>query len=69
MRSILILQLVKKVLELMKEDNAPVATGYVFKTDNKTDFYSLADEADKRMYKDKGRYYSDIRNERRRRTT
>ena len=60
---------VKKVLELMKEDNAPVATGYVFKTDNKTDFYSLADEADKRMYKDKGRYYSDIRNERRRRTT
>ena len=59
---------VKKVLELMKEDNAPVATGYVFKTDNKTDFYLLADEADKRMYKDKGRYYSDIRNERRRRT-
>ena len=58
---------VKKVLELMKEDKAPVATGYVFKTDNKTDFYSLADEADKRMYKDKGRYYSDIRNERRRR--
>ena len=59
---------VKKVLELMNEDEAPVATGYVFKAGNKTDFYSLADEADKRMYEDKEKYYSDRKNERRRST-
>ena len=59
---------VKKVLELMKKDNTPVATGYVFKADNKTNFYSIVDEADKKMYEDKEKYYSDINNERRRST-
>ena len=59
---------VKKVLELMDKDKAPVATGYVFSADNKTDFYSLMDEADKRMYEDKEKYYSNTKHERRRST-
>lgn len=57
---------VKKVLELMETGEIPVATGYVFKADNETEFYALMDGADKKMYEDKGKYYSNTQNERRR---
>ena len=57
---------VKKVKLLMDTDSVPVATGYVFCKDNKTEFYMLMDGADKKMYEDKGKYYSDTKNERRR---
>lgn len=57
---------INKMLQLMRNDGIPVATGYVFKEDNDTKFYTLMDAADKKMYEDKGRYYSDSRNERRR---
>ena len=57
---------VEKLLEIMEKEEIPVAAGYIFKADNTTEFYSLIDEADKKMYEDKGRYYSDTKNERRR---
>lgn len=53
----------------MSENHTYVATGTVFKSDNIADFYLLMDEADKKMYEDKDRYYSNTGNERRRKHT
>ena len=58
---------IKEMLELLKAENISVAVGHIFKNDNKSEFYSLMDMADKKMYKNKGEYYSNTKNERRRR--
>lgn len=57
---------VNEVLKLMKTTDIPIAAGYVFEENNETPFYTLMDGADKKMYEDKGRYYSDTKHERRR---
>ena len=57
---------VRKVIEVMSENETYVATGFVYRSNNKTELYTLIGEADKKMYEDKERFYSDAKNERRR---